>query len=289
MFQPTTINVAAYKCPPEVFPRLRALQHAWLCKANVRGRDIEVTFAANVRCETHLKQVLKILDVLLPQTKCQANPIRIAILLSDHKKVLPNAPTVLNPININTGYAHRCADIVVYREEEWRKVFIHECFHFFEFDSGIQESVDALFPLPVKVDLRETFCEVWARILNCALERNLDTCLERERKWGCFQLVKVLDFMGLTYNDLLQGVRLDQYKEHTNVFAYIVLGGILMQDPSTFMTWSGGFNAPSGIVQLIQQMYRTPAFLADIASAEKKYASVKGTKKGRSLRMSVTQ
>jgi hypothetical protein len=289
MFQPTTINVEAYKCPPEVIPRLRLLKHAWLCHSHVRGRDVQITFAANVRCDTHLSQILKILDVLLPQTKCQANPIRIAILLSDHKKVLPLPPTVLDPTTINTGYARRCGNIVVYREEEWRKVFIHECFHFFEFDAGITESIDTLFRLPVKVDLRETFCEVWARILNCVFTSALEPCLKRERAWGCFQVVKVLDYMGLSYNDLLRGIHLDRYQEHTNVFAYIVLGAILMQDPRAFMTWSGGFNAPSGLVDLLRSLYQTPEFLADIASAERKYARVKGkTIEARSLRMSVS-
>ena len=289
MFRPTAIEVEAYNCPPDVVPRIRLLKYAMLYKASVLGREVEVTFAANGRCDAHFRQVIKIVRTLLPQTKCQANPIRIAILLSDHKKVLPTPPTVLDPIHINTGYAHRCVDIVVYREEEWRKVFIHECFHFFEFDAGITESVKGFFPVPVKVDLRETFCEVWARILNCALTQTLEVSLKKEYAWGCFQLVKVLDYMGLTYDNLLQGEHLKSYKEHTNVFAYIVLGAILMQDPSAFMTWSGGFNAPNGLAALVRDLHRTPKFLADVAAAEKKYARVKGkTKDARSLRMSVS-
>jgi len=164
----------------------------------------------------------------------------------------------------------------VYREEEWCKVLIHECFHFFGFDKGASGSVADLFPVSVPIDLHETFCEVWARILNCALSGRVAACLERERKWACFQAVKVLDYMGLRYDDLLQRRRLNLYKENTNVFAYIILGAILLQDPRAFMLWSGGFNAPEGLATRVRLMHRTPQFLAEVAEAEQLYAHVKG-------------
>ena len=284
---PITIRVEDYHCPASVVPRLRVLKYAWLYTTKVLDRNVEVTFAANTSCDQHFDQVTAILQALLPQTQCLANPIRIAILLSDHKKVLPHGG-VLDPTNVNTGYAHRCGNIVVYREEEWRKVFIHECFHFFEFDSGAGEEVTDLFPVSTPIDLRETFCEVWARILNCVFSGRLEQCLEKERQWACFQMVKVLDYMGLTYDDLLTKRHLERYEENTNVFAYIVLGAILLQDVRGFLMWSGGFNSPAGLADRIRGLHRTPKFLADVAAAEHAYEREKGkTPRARSLRMSI--
>ena len=197
---------------------------------------------------------------------------------------------MLDREHVNTGYASRCQEIVIYRKEEWRKVFIHECFHYFNFDLGVHESVQNLFPVHVHVDLKETFCEVWARILNCALSgSDVGELIESERKWACFQMVKILDFMDLTYDDLLKKQKLDLYNENTNVFAYIVLSAILLQDARKFMLWSGGFNAPSGLAALIQEMHRTPEFINSVESTQRVYALIrrKGKDRYHTMRMSV--
>ena len=175
----------------------------------------------------------------------------------------------------------------MYREEEWRKVFIHETFHYFEFDN-LSESVKTLFPVAPFVDLKETYCEVWARIINCALSGQTEKCIARERQWSCFQMVKVLDYMGLRYADLLEKRNLERYQEKTNVFAYIVLGAILMQDPRRFMLWSNGFNAPQGLSTLIESLHRTPPFLKLVEKTERLYAKEKqaGTVKSVTMRMS---
>jgi hypothetical protein len=279
------IQFEKYEFSPVILERVRALKHAWLYKDTVLGRNVEVTFASNHSCDAHFAQICIILKGLLPQTTCM-NPIRISIFLSDHRKVLPTNG-VLGHLQVNTGYARACNEIVVYREEEWRKVFIHECFHFLKFDR-INEGIEGIFNVPVHVDLRETFCEVWARIINCIFSPSLDQCLESEKKWACFQMVKVLDYMGLTYMDLLEN-RCAQYRENTNVFAYIILGAILLHDVRSFMVWSGGFNAPNGMRELIRRHYRTPQFLSQVASAEKLYAKskLKGGYEATTLRMSV--
>jgi hypothetical protein len=284
---PTTIQVDDYSVPPSVAPGLRALTFAWLYTAKVQGRTIEVTLAAKTNAgDSYVQQVLTILNALLPQTRCPANPIRIALLLTDHRKVLPAVSDVLDPDHVNTGYASRCSDIVVYREEEWRKVFIHECFHFFDFDKGADESIHHLFGVSVKIELRETFCEVWARILNCVFSTDFETCLDRERAWACFQLVKVLHFMGLTYRDVLLGTHLERYQEKTNVFAYYVLSAILLHDTSAFLAWSGSFNAPPGLAALIERLHRTPFFLSAVAAAETSFRRTKGPR-AKTLRMSL--
>ena len=286
-------EIAKYSIPPIVVPFVQKLKFAWLYTERVLDRVVKVTFAADSSCDAKFQQVLFILSALLPQqTKCRPDPILITIFLSDHRKILPLKGTVLDRENVNTGYASRCHEIVIYRKEEWRKVFIHECFHYFNFDMGVQhESIQNLFPVRVHVDLKETFCEVWARIINCALSgSDVEELIEKERKWACFQMVKILDFMDLTYDDLLHShQKLDQYEENTNVFAYIVLSAILLQDARKFMLWSGGFNAPSGLAALIQEMHKRPEFIKSVKSAQLAYAREKrkGGDMFHTMRMSV--
>lgn len=255
-------------CPPEVSLRLALLTHTWQYTTTLQERNVKLIVSSSNPSQQDkvYKNIIVILTGLLPQSKCFAD-IQITILLTDHKKVLP-VHGVLDRDNVNTGYSRECFEIVVYREEEWRKVFIHECFHFLGFDNGLDgQNVTDIFPFP-KVDLRETFCEVWARLINCAIEENIANCIERERHWACYQMVKVLDYNGLTYANLLEKQHLNLYKENTNVFAYIILSAILLQDATQFLEWSKTFNAPNGLPNLIRKLFKTPTFLANVAEAE---------------------
>ena len=65
--------------------------------------------------------------------------LNIYLYLSSHVKVLPNKKTnaILDLLNANTAYTFSCKknnDLVIYRKEEWFKVFIHETFHSFGLD-----------------------------------------------------------------------------------------------------------------------------------------------------------
>jgi hypothetical protein len=70
------------------------------------------------------------------------NPLVADILLTSAKKFYPK-DKVFGPSNVNTGYSSD--KVVVYRKEEWFKVFIHECFHFFHFEKVLFESREPEF------------------------------------------------------------------------------------------------------------------------------------------------
>ena len=61
--------------------------------------------------------------------------------------MLPERNTeILDTNHVNTAFAYQCSpegEIVIYREEEWMKVFIHETFHSFGLDLN-QQSVQIL-------------------------------------------------------------------------------------------------------------------------------------------------
>lgn len=199
--------------------------------------------------------------------KC-ANTLSIYIYQTPFKKELPNkTTTTLSADNVNTAAAIHCTvdgEIVVYREEEWFKVFIHETFHSYGLEFGgfqtsnLKAQVKKLFPIESDFIIEETYAETWARIINCAfvsyvsMERKtdkkeylmyMDFCLQNERLFALYQCNKVLQFMGLSYEDIYNMdersiyLRKNLYREDTNVFAYYVLTCILMNNYYKFMKW----------------------------------------------------
>ena len=66
--------------------------------------------------------------------------VNVYVYFTHFKKHLPqNQVFVLDCINVNTGFAHVCrkdsvTDIVIFRQEEWYKVLLHETFHNFGLD-----------------------------------------------------------------------------------------------------------------------------------------------------------
>lgn len=91
--------------------------------------------------------------------------------------------SVLKPIHINGGVSNVCQPsgrVIVYRKEEWFKVFIHETMHnygldFSEMDiSGANALLHKMFTIQKNVKLYESYCEIWARIMNIIFETYFD-------------------------------------------------------------------------------------------------------------------
>ena len=199
--------------------------------------------------------------------KC-SNEITIYINFTPYKKVLPTNPThILGVDNVNTALTYICSpkgEMLIFRQEEWMKVFIHETFHSFGFDLGLHNNgnskvrMHSLFEIESDFEISECYTEVWARILNSAFNSFYSTndktnigdfllymhfCLKVERLMSINQLVKVLNYMGLSYKTLYDKsdtsvlLRRNLYRENSNVFAYYVLGGILMNNVNLFIKW----------------------------------------------------
>jgi len=248
-----------YECPPEIdFSELTN------CTKYSFGPHKVTFYYKTENSDEYFSYVDRLLWLLQPN-----KPLIADILLTSAKKFYPKHK-VFGPSNVNTGYSSN--KIVVYRKEEWFKVFIHECFHFFHyehvlFDSSLPKRILDLFPVDSEVNLYESYCEVWARTLNCCMisvckHIPLETLLYHEKKYSIRHMVNVLKHMGLTYNKIQ---KLCNYKEETNVLSYVVLTAILMyQDfitqhlsmmPSFTLTNSEPY------VHFIEQNYRNPSFL----------------------------
>jgi hypothetical protein len=101
--------------------------------------------------------------------------------------------------------------------------------HLFDYDSELRNKSELLYPLfPIsrKIQLNESYCEIWARVLNCCVisvlnNVDLDHLLEKERKHSLQQMVNVLHYMSIKYPQLMD--KNTVYKENTNSFAYLFI------------------------------------------------------------------
>jgi len=200
--------------------------------------------------------------------------LTIYVYMTSLLKSLPRSNIdIIDENHANTAFTYTClplSEIVIFRKEEWFKVFLHETFHNFGLDfSGMGQDncrdwILSLFPVNSEVNLYEAYTEFWAEIMNCLLisfflnknhnnSKNKNdlhaflsssfTLIDLERTFSFFQMVKVLDFMGLLYQDLYTGTRQAQikrtafYKENTSVLAYYILKTILMNNYEDFVVW----------------------------------------------------
>ena len=198
--------------------------------------------------------------------------LTVFFYLTDEKKILPSRYVqIMGPGHCNSAVTTGCmkkTEILVYRKEEWFKVFIHETFHCLGLDISnfetkeFKEKAKNIFPLE-NVDITETYAEFWATIFNClfcsyilldkGIKKKEDLieqflqystfCIKFEQIFSLFQMVKILNFMGVEYKSLYRkdaisaSVRKYLYKEKTNVFAYYILKCLLIFYYNDFVVW----------------------------------------------------
>ena len=205
------------------------------------------------------------------ENKC-SQQLDVFLFLTNYEKQLPNNNIlILNKENVNTGYTSIClpkSEIVIYRKEEWFKVFIHETIHNFGLDFSItrtdevNQKLSRLFPINSDFKLYESYCEFWARIINACfcsysiLNNNndinnfilyCDFLIQIERVFSLYQTNKILEYNGLSYNnlyknDLISLSSRNLYKEHASVFSYYVITSILLNDYTKFLKWCNNNN-----------------------------------------------
>jgi len=238
--------------------------------------------------------------------------LTIYVYLTSLTKRLPTSNIeVLNELHVNTAFTYTCpveSEIVIFRREEWFKVFIHETMHNFalDFSDMNQESCNKvirdLFPVKSDINLFEGYTEFWAEIMNAAfcsfylqgshhteVDDFLETChffINYERTYGVFQMVKALHFMELSYKDLYSKhptsklLRETMYKEKSNILSYYVIRVLLLYHYQGFLDWCDTnnlsliqFKKTNGNLSLfcdfIKKVYRNKSFLKSISCIEK--------------------
>lgn len=245
----------------------------------------------------------------------------IYFYMTSLKKNLPDSNIiVLDEVNVNTAFTYTCnidAEIVIYRKEEWFKVFIHETFHNFGLDFSdmnndlCNEKILSIFDVESEINLYEAYTEFWAEIVNalfCSFymltnKKNTtefisisEKLINIEKTHSFFQMVKTLNFMGLSYHDLYSKstkssmLRNTMYKEDTNVLAYFIIKTILLNNYEGFLSWCSINNNSlfqfkktstnqEKFCNFITKNYKSREMLENVASCEKLINSIIGKKK----------
>ena len=259
----------------------------------------------------HVDNIIMWLYILNQYASKQcSNTLVVYFYFTSLEKHLPSSNiSILDEENVNTAFTTTCprdSEIVVFRREEWFKVFIHETFHNFGLDFSDMNNDESkkcilnIFKVNSDVNLYESYTEFWAEIMNalfCSFfalkdKTNIDEFLSNseffinfERTYSFFQLVKTLNFMGLTYKDLYSKtehssiLRENLYKEKTNVLAYYVIKTILINNYQGFLSWCKNHNFSllqfkktlanqKDLCKFIEKNYKTPSMLNSIVETK---------------------
>ena len=209
---------------------------------------------------------------------CSEESLNVYFYMTPFKKQRPargasGDDAILSAIHVNTGLTRNCethGEIVVYRTEEWFKVFVHESMHNFNMDFIDQDlraantQLRRTFCIPHEdVLLFETYTEAWARIINTMFHtyfhdtqkhfiRIVREKIAHNAMFYAYQIVKVLEIMKLNYGNItIQSAENTEicsrrYAEDTNVYAYYILGGILSIYAVPFISWCCENNRGTG-------------------------------------------
>jgi len=255
-------------------------------------------------------------------------------------KEVPSSKTeILDQHHVNTAFTYTCpriSEIVVYRKEEWFKVLIHETFHNFALDfSGMtsempytNERMLRLFHVSSEVNLFEAYTETWARIWNVAFcsyfsythkkkedtyfLSTFDVLMRMEIIFAFFQMVKVLRFMGLRYEDITStasrgsassrsAYSRSAYRENTNVLAYFIITLVLLDQYEDFLSWCSVNNRDSllsfhkskkaiaSFCDFIESKYQKPSILEGVDCMEQYVQKNHHKWVDKNLRMTVSE
>ena len=219
--------------------------------------------------------------------------------------------------HVNTAFTTGCntsTEIIIFRSEEWFKVFIHESMHNlgldFDFSPKPQQLLNSIFPLKnSKCFLAETYCEMWAELINILLLNSsaMERHIQIERKFSLFQTAKILDYFDLNYVELYEKtkeserLRQTNYKESTAVFCYYIVKTILLYNCNEFIEWverhcNGGIKfdqqkVEEFIRELIMPKYNQIKLVKSIDKVQAKHFDkpVKDTFLKNTLRMSAIE
>jgi hypothetical protein len=248
--------------------------------------NVNIYSSKRVDIQKYLYFIKLVLWMCVKSATKQHDKIDIKIILTPISKTYPTVP--IEPSSINSGQTDpNKNEIIIFRKEEWLKVFIHECFHLFCLDfCDVQFNAVPLFKKMYHIDseflIFESFTELWARTINVSIisyhtkdnityeeyEELVKINLQVERIYCIAQMNHVLNNMGYTYEDLIY-FKKPILQEKTNFFCYYVLSGVLFYYYDDTMKW---FMKNNSFVQFskskvhlffqfIKQIHNRPDFL----------------------------
>jgi len=221
------------------------------------------------------------------QTKGTKKTIEASVFLTPFKKHFPRGSLqAVSPDNVNSGVTTlevgMPAEVVVFRQQEWIKVLIHELMHALRLGmTAVSErTVDSVVAKRYGIQdagSDEVYIETWARIINAALtvyfmgEVEQDAFIEAmtrvmglEALFAVKQSKSMLAGMGVSHESLTSDDTREHaaslYAEETSAFAYYHLVAALLSVQGTFISWCrennpalfGFFNTPANATRFAE-------------------------------------
>lgn len=187
--------------------------------------------------------------------------LTIYLLLSPFKKKLPSHNSPITYEHVNSAFTTSCSPettIYIFRQEEWFKVLLHECFHCFGFDFShydnyeVENRIKKSFKVHNDNGIRvyEAYVELWAEVLNIVFISYLKTkdkksysilfenLINKELSFTLFQCTKILTHLNFSYDEINdEKCNNIKFKETCNLTAYYFLKFILFHDLDNFESW----------------------------------------------------
>jgi len=236
-----------------------------------------------------------ILNLCANESTQTKKEFHITFYFTPFEKLKPTGS--IDPVHINSGYTDpNTNEIVIYRKEEWYKVFIHECFHLFcldfnEVSINFKQIFSPLFFIESDFLFFESLVEFWARTINIAVvsyftkinisyedfELLMEVNLSIERVYAIIQMKHILNSVNVSYSQMITNK--SDYKETTNCFCYYVLTALLLTHYEQTMAWFVEHNQTLLQFQkntkhvymfyhYIRSIYNSPSFLKEIDEKE---------------------
>lgn len=176
-----------------------------------------------------------------------SNEVDIYLYLIPNKKTLPDNNVIIDTEHVNTAFTTSCAlktNVHIFREEEWFRALIHESFHNLGLDFISMGDVqiktqerrvnEAFHTSILDIRLYETYCEMWAEVINLLFYVFMNMSDNRRWKGEFFRLLKyeqafsVLQCVKLLEHNRMSYETIDhRFKEMTPSFSYYILKCIL--------------------------------------------------------------
>jgi hypothetical protein len=238
------------------------IHHSIQFKIKDATYNVNIYTQKEIQLNKYIYFIKLILIMCSQHATTRYNVYTFKIILTDFKKEQPVMPVEANVINSGvTSFplkesqdSHK--EIVIFRKEEWFKVFIHECFHLFCLDfAGSDKDYAKLFKPLFNIEsdflFFESLCEFWSRTLNIAVisystkknimyeefEELMKINIQIEKIYSLLQMKHILSNMGFTYESLMDKKRELTFKENTNLFCYYVLTPVLLFHYEQTMSW----------------------------------------------------
>ena len=225
----------------------------------IYGREISIK-----NLDSIVEKMLLIVQVIIALSNNESRQGQhVTFFLTPFKKKLDiNSSNILGAKNANSGFTYtnqKNNAIIIYRKEEFFKVFIHESIHYYGVDKALHKPLSDpihydkfinLFNINKKdiksIGLNESITEFWAfMMLLCIISYDRSIQLNNfinkfenyykiELVHIIFQLVKILSYNNLTYTQLL-GKTNSKYRETTHIFSYYIIKTMLVYNHSNLL------------------------------------------------------